>query len=154
MRVRSTIPRALLLTCVALLPNILPSLVVSVVILFLVYVETQTNLKVHTSQAAAHLMPVSFFLLTRRKESVNPTHEAWITHFIRIQECHDALILLDVRGWKRRYHQLLFHDDFLKTYTRIFWKLEEPDTFEQQHYDILWWNNWEYLEEEILISTP
>jgi len=76
------------------------------------------------------------------------------TGFSRMQECRDALILLDDRGWKRSYHQRLFHDDFLKACTRIFWKLEAPGTFERQHCDILRRNNWEHLQQEILISTP
>jgi len=76
------------------------------------------------------------------------------TGFSRMQECRDALTLLDDRGWKRSYHQRLFHDDFLKACTRIFWKLEAPGTFERQHCDILRRNNWEHLQQEILISTP
>lgn len=74
--------------------------------------------------------------------------------FSRMQECRDALNFLDERGWKRSYHQRLFHDDFLKACTRIFWKLEAPGTFERQHCDILRRNNWEHLQQEILISTP
>lgn len=74
--------------------------------------------------------------------------------FSRMQECRDALALLDDRGWKRSFHQRLFHDDFLKACTRIFWKLEAPGTFERQHCDILRRNNWEHLQQEILISTP
>jgi len=35
------------------------------------------------------------------------------TPFERMQDCRDALSLLDRKGWKRSYHQRLFHEDFL-----------------------------------------
>lgn len=89
-------------------------------------------------------------MMNMQKESVKRSQ----TGFSRMQECRDALALLDDRGWKRSFHQRLFHDDFLKACTRIFWKLEAPGTFERQHCDILRRNNWEHLQQEILISTP
>ena len=36
------------------------------------------------------------------------------TGFTRMQRCRDALAKLDEKGWKRSFHQRLFHDDFLK----------------------------------------
>lgn len=48
------------------------------------------------------------------------------TPFERMQDCRDALSLLDRKGWKRSYHQRLFHEDFLVcfffiiTYVNIF----------------------------------
>jgi hypothetical protein len=74
--------------------------------------------------------------------------------FTRMQRCRDALAKLDERGWKRSYHQRLFHDDFLKACTRIFWKLEPPGAFARQHLEILQRNNWTHISQEVLVSTP
>ena len=74
--------------------------------------------------------------------------------FSRMQRCRDALARLDERGWKRSYHQRLFHDDFLKACTRIFWKLEPAGAFARQHLEILQRNNWTHISQEVLVSTP
>jgi len=74
--------------------------------------------------------------------------------FTRMQRCRDALAKLDERGWKRSYHQRLFHDDFLKACTRIFWKLEPAGAFARQHLEILQRNNWTHISQEVLVSTP
>ena len=76
------------------------------------------------------------------------------TGFTRMQRCRDALAKLDAKGWKRSFHQRLFHDDFLKACTRIFWKLEPPGTFARQHLEILQRNNWTHISQEVLVSTP
>lgn len=36
-----------------------------------------------------------------------------LTPFERMNQCRAALERLDVHGWKRSYHQRLFHEDFL-----------------------------------------
>ena len=36
-----------------------------------------------------------------------------VTPIERMQHCRKALERLDTAGWKRSYHQRLFHDDFL-----------------------------------------
>ena len=36
----------------------------------------------------------------------------------RMQECRDALGILDRRGWNRSFHQRLFHEDFLVSHLR------------------------------------
>jgi hypothetical protein len=74
--------------------------------------------------------------------------------FTRMQRCRDALTKLDAKGWKRSFHQRLFHDDFLKACTRIFWKLEPAGTFARQHLEILQRNNWSHISQEVLVSTP
>jgi hypothetical protein len=76
------------------------------------------------------------------------------TGFTRMQRCRDALAKLDEKGWKRSFHQRLFHDDFLKACTRIFWKLEPAGTFARQHLEILQRNNWTHISQEVLVSTP
>ena len=43
-----------------------------------------------------------------------------------MQLCRKHLAKLDTLGWNRSYHHRLFHDDFLKTCTHSFWKLEPP----------------------------
>jgi len=37
------------------------------------------------------------------------------TPFARMQACRDALSKLDGLGWRRSFHQRLFHEDFLVT---------------------------------------
>tara|TARA_Y100000385_G_scaffold287689_1_gene352461 strand:- start:458 stop:964 length:507 start_codon:yes stop_codon:yes gene_type:complete len=72
----------------------------------------------------------------------------------RMTHCRKALERLDVAGWKRSYHQRLFHDDFLKACTRTFWKTEPPGSFARDHGKVLEMNSWEHLAAEVLISTP
>ena len=74
--------------------------------------------------------------------------------FTRMQACRDALALLDENGWRRSYHQRLFHDDFIRACTRIFWKREAPGKFAREQCEILRRNNWSHIQQEVLISTP
>ena len=37
----------------------------------------------------------------------------------RMQECRDALGILDRRGWNRSFHQRLFHEDFLVSLSHL-----------------------------------
>lgn len=76
------------------------------------------------------------------------------TPFEMMQDCRDALVKLDGIGWKRSYHQRLFHEDFLKACTRIFWKTCPEGQFARDHQQVLISNNWDHLAQEILISTP
>jgi len=80
-------------------------------------------------------------------------HEAK-TPFQKMEDCRNALAKLDRCGWYRSYHQRLFHEDFLKACTRIFWKTAPPGQFARDHHKILVRNGWEHLAQEILISTP
>jgi hypothetical protein len=73
-----TVARALLLTCAAHLAQALPAHVVSAAVLLWVYADAQGHLAVHTSHVASHLMPVAFFLLTRRKDAATTPYDAWI----------------------------------------------------------------------------
>ena len=50
-----------------------------------------------------------------------------------MQLCRNYLAKLDTHGWARSYHQRLFHDDFLKAFTRSFWKLEKSGQFARDH---------------------
>ena len=52
--------------------------------------------------------------LASRIKSVRPRDASRITPQMRMNHCRQALERLDVAGWKRSYHQRLFHDDFLK----------------------------------------
>jgi hypothetical protein len=77
-----------------------------------------------------------------------------LSGFSRMQCCRDALSFLDDNGWKRSYHQRLFHDDFIRACTRIFWKREAPGKFPREQCEILRRNNWSHIQQEVLISTP
>lgn len=89
--------------------------------------------------------------LQRNKVTKDPINK---TPFERMQDCRNALAVLDRRGWKRSFHQRLFHEDFLKACTRIFWKREPPGTFARDHQRVLMQNGWDHLAQEVLISTP
>ena len=88
--------------------------------------------------------------LSRRRKGVVETK----TPMQRMQECRDALSLLDTTGWNRSFHQRQFHEDFLKACTRTFWKTEPPGSFDRMHQAVLVENSWEHLAQEVLISTP
>lgn len=68
--------------------------------------------------------------------------------------CRMALDALDQGGWKRSYHQRLFHDAYIAACARPFWKLDPPGSFARAHQKILDINSWDNLAQEILISTP
>lgn len=92
----------------------------------------------------------AFSHFVKRRTSVSSEK----TPFMRMQECRDALSKLDKIGWYRSYHQRIFHEDFLKACTRIFWKTCPSGQFARDHHKILVQNGWEHLAQEILISTP
>ncbi len=71
-----------------------------------------------------------------------------------MQLCRKHLAKLDTLGWNRSYHHHLFHDDFLKTCQRSFWKLEPSGQFARDHKRVLRVNSWDHIAQEILISTP
>ena len=74
--------------------------------------------------------------------------------FERMRRCRMALDALDQGGWKRSYHQKLFHKAYIAACARPFWKLDPPGSFARAHQKILDINNWDNLAQEILISTP
>ena len=74
--------------------------------------------------------------------------------FHRIKKCRQALEALDRRGWKRSFHQRMFHDNFIRACARIFWKREPHGVFAKDHQKILEVNGWDHLSQEVLVSTP
>jgi hypothetical protein len=74
--------------------------------------------------------------------------------FRRMQLCRQALDALDRRGWSRSFHQRLFHEEYLKSCTRIFFKRDGPGAFARAHNRILELNSWDSMPQEILVSTP
>lgn len=74
--------------------------------------------------------------------------------FKRIQLCRNALEALDRRGWDRSYHQRLFHEEYLKSCARIFFKRDGPGAFANAHNRLLEINSWDSTPQEILVSTP
>jgi len=74
--------------------------------------------------------------------------------FKRIQLCRRALEALDKRGWDRSFHQRLFHEEYLKSCARIFFKRDGPGSFSNAHNRLLEVNSWESTPQEILVSTP
>ena len=72
----------------------------------------------------------------------------------RIQLCRGALDALDRRGWNRSFHQRLFHEEYLKSCARIFFKRDGPGEFAKNHNRVLELNGWDSTPQEILVSTP
>ena len=72
----------------------------------------------------------------------------------RIQLCRNALDALDRRGWDRSFHQRLFHEEYLKSCARIFFKRDGPGAFARNHNRVLELNGWDSTPQEILVSTP
>ena len=72
----------------------------------------------------------------------------------RIQLCRHALDALDRRGWDRSFHQRLFHEEYLKSCARIFFKRDGPGAFAKYHNRLLEVNSWDSTPQEILVSTP
>jgi hypothetical protein len=74
--------------------------------------------------------------------------------FARMRDCRRALEALDECGWQRSFHQRLFHDNFIRSCTRVFFKTEPAGAFARAHQAVLDLNGWDTLAQEILISTP
>jgi len=72
----------------------------------------------------------------------------------RIQLCRNALDALDRRGWDRSFHQRMFHEEYLKSCARIFFKRDGPGAFAINHNRVLELNGWDSTPQEILVSTP
>ena len=87
-------------------------------------------------------------------EDASSSHARKSNGFERMKQCRMALEALDVAGWKRSYHQRLFHEAYIAACARPFWKLDPPGAFARAHQKILDINNWDNLAQEILISTP
>ena len=60
----------------------------------------------------------------------------------RIQLCRSALDALDRRGWDRSFHQRLFHEEYLKSCARIFFKRDGAGAFARNHNRVLELNGW------------
>jgi hypothetical protein len=80
--------------------------------------------------------------------------EQGMNGFKRMQLCRNALEALDRRGWDRSFHQRLFHEEYLKSCARIFFKRDGPGAFANAHNRLLEVNSWESTPQEILVSTP
>ena len=72
----------------------------------------------------------------------------------RLQLCRRALDALDRRGWDRSFHQRIFHEEYLKSCSRIFFKRDGAGAFARSHARLLEVNGWDSTPQEILVSTP
>ena len=80
--------------------------------------------------------------------------EEKMTGIRRIQRCRDALSALDRRGWDRSFHQRMFHEVYLKSCVRIFFKRDGQGAFARNHNRVLELNGWDSTPQEVLVSTP
>lgn len=75
--------------------------------------------------------------------------------FSRMEKCRHALDSIDAGGeWKRSFFQRKFHDAFMAACARAFFKADGEGAFQRAFQRILEINNWNNLNQEILISTP
>jgi hypothetical protein len=74
--------------------------------------------------------------------------------FTRMEKCRMALDALDRAGWKRSYFQKKFHEAFMASCARAFFKIDGPGAFQRSFQKIMEVNGWNDLNQEILISTP
>jgi hypothetical protein len=74
--------------------------------------------------------------------------------FTRMNKCRMGLDALDRSGWKRSYFQKKFHEAFLASCARAFFKIDGPGAFQRSFQRIMEVNGWNDLNQEILISTP
>lgn len=101
----------------------------------------------HPQPGQAHLLAID-----RHMHAISMTHN--MNGFRRMQLCRQALDALDRRGWCRSFHQRLFHEEYLKSCTRVFFKRDGPGAFARAHNRILELNTWDSMPQEILVSTP
>lgn len=81
-------------------------------------VETMLALLVaeHTAAIAAapaRAAPLATLMSRIAKHHTLDLAQQTVSPFDRMQHARDALNYLDTVGWKRSYHQRLFHEDFL-----------------------------------------
>ena len=125
--------------------------------------ETQWNHDQSMNEISNTLMPacklrlLSVGALASHTSSDEPQEAVGFTPrdgFFHMARLNEALNALDRCGWKRSYHQRTFHEHYLRSATRVFFKTEKPGSFERAHKKILEVNGWDSLQQEILISTP
>jgi len=63
--------------------------------------------------------PVTLNALRTRISARAKKCEGRTTPLERMQHCRQALQRLDTAGWKRSYHQRMFHDDFLVSLVNV-----------------------------------
>jgi hypothetical protein len=85
------------------------------------------------------------------KNTVNSVKE---DGFDRIEKCRMALRVLDQNGWQRSHHQRVFHENYIRATSRVFFKADGEGAFMRSHQKLLQINNWENIQSEVLISTP
>jgi hypothetical protein len=88
------------------------------------------------------------------RHMVEQREQVGMNGLTRIQRCRRALDALDRRGWDRSFHQRLFHEEYLKSCARIFFKRDGPGAFARNHNRVLEMNGWDSTPQEILVSTP
>jgi hypothetical protein len=116
--------------------------------LYAAYDAVQAEAAAQSAQRARPRNPVQAFLQR------NTGGAQGKDGFARMQECRQALEALDGRGWQRSFHQRMFHDNFIRSCSRVFFKTEPAGAFARAHQAVLDLNGWDNLAQEILISTP
>jgi hypothetical protein len=106
----------------------------------------------HASSSSTHKNNLSKNAIERHMGSFETVEN--MNGIKRIQLCRQALEALDKRGWNRSFHQRMFHEEYLKSCTRVFFKRDGPGAFSRSHSRVLEVNGWDSTPQEILVSTP
>lgn len=69
-------------------------------------------------------------------DSCSPS-DVVVNGFYRMKRCRTALDAIDRAGWKRSYFQRKFHDAFMASCARAFFKLDSPGEFQRSFQRIL-----------------
>lgn len=114
----------------------------------------QTDAAAGSGQHQQQMMTTGTTLLAIDRHMDSYARTDNMNGFRRMQLCRQALEALDRRGWARSFHQRLFHEEYLKSCTRVFFKRDGPGAFARAHNRILELNSWDSTPQEILVSTP
>ena len=103
----------------------------------------------YDAYATSHIPPAPEPVLSAMQQfsKRRRVNESTASGFERMRACRRALEALDRQGWERSYHQRLFHENFLKACSRIFWKTEKAGQFQRDHQKILQLNGWTHLSQ-------
>ena len=103
----------------------------------------------YDAYATSHVPPVPEPVLSAMQQFSKRRRvtDSTASGFERMRACRRALEALDRQGWERSYHQRLFHENFLKACSRIFWKTEKAGQFQRDHQKILQINGWTHLSQ-------
>jgi hypothetical protein len=113
-----------------------------------------TRLRDRDREKAERLLSRSRMVSSLQRHLNNTVNFRKEDGFDRIEKCRMALRVLDENGWRRSHHQRIFHENYIRATSRVFFKADGEGAFMRAHQKLLQVNNWENIQSEVLISTP